>query len=163
MTAATSQFSVVDNTPRFRVGGEDRADLSIRVQRLEVGHDDEGLRWMEAFFVHTGPRQQGEPGFLFEGEDAVPLGAFLEIAIGDEDSRATIFDGRVSVVGAHFPTSEPALLKVCAEDALMELRMQRHAHAWETEDDQVIVDETVRPAGLRVAPPRTTFVTFLIL
>lgn len=153
MTAAASRFSVVDNTPRFRVGGEDRPSLSVRVQRLEVCHDEEGLRWMEGYFIHSGPRQQQEPGFLFEGSEAVALGASIEVAVGDDDNRTIIFAGRVSAIGAHFPTAEPALLKVCAEDGLMELRMQRHARAWEVEDDGVIIDEATRPSGLRVAAP----------
>ncbi len=153
MTASASQFSVVDNTPRFTLDDSDRPDLTVRLQRLEVSHDDEGLRWLEAFFVHSGQRDGEEPGFLFTGEDAVGLGAQIKVAVGDEDTRTVIFEGRVSAVAGHFPNSEPALLRVSAEDRLMELRMQRLARAWETEGDQVIIDDLTRTAAIDSQPP----------
>jgi hypothetical protein len=89
--------------PAFKVGGEDKAFLAASLLGLVVHETVAGLFRCEATFGNWG-NKDGQATFLFFDRDVFEFGKDFTIKVGD----ATIFDGRIIALEAHFPEGRPA-------------------------------------------------------
>jgi phage protein D len=129
--------------PAFRVGGEDKAFLAASLLGLVVHETVAGLFRCEATFGNWG-NKDGRTDFLFFDRAVFEFGRDFAIAVGD----ATIFDGRITALEAHFPEGRPAEIAVLAEDRFQDLRMTRRSRTFADMSDADVMSRIAQDHGL---------------
>jgi phage protein D len=129
--------------PAFKVGGEDKAFLAASLLGLVVHETVAGLFRCEATFGNWG-NKDGQTTFLYFDRDVFEFGKDFTIKVGD----ATIFDGRIIALEAHFPEGRPAEIAVLAEDRFQDLRMTRRSRTFADMSDSAVMSRIAQDHGL---------------
>lgn len=129
--------------PAFSVGGEDKAFLAASLLGLVVHETVAGLFRCEATFGNWG-NKDGQTDFLYFDRALFEFGKDLAIKVGD----ATIFDGRITALEAHFPEGRPAEIAVLAEDRFQDLRMTRRSRTFADMSDSDVMSSIAQDHGL---------------
>lgn len=141
---------LASQVPLFRVGGEELAELSLAVVRLEVDHDCDGLKRAAAHFTAWGPRDgaRGEGERYLDGR-VFDFGKRLQISLGTRAAACTVFDGAISAIEAGYREGREPQALVFAEDALMRLRLTRRTRTYEAVSDADIARTIAQEHGLQ--------------
>lgn len=135
--------------PRIDLDGT-AADALVRdLQRLEVHADTLGLKRLRLELTALGP-QAGAASETLQWLDgrALRLGSELRVVLGPPEVSTVAFEGRVSLIGAHFSQSQAPLAQVQAEDRLWDLRQTRRIKTWEQLDLAGIARQIASQHGL---------------
>ncbi len=136
--------------PVFTVDGDVAHDLGRDCVRLEVDEGVEGLRTMLAHFVAAGSGAPGPPEkMLYVDGSAIDFGQSIQVSLGPDTDKRTVFDGLISAIEVVFGDSEPVRVVVLAEDALMKLRMTRRMRSYTNVTDAEIADAIAHDHGLQ--------------
>jgi phage protein D len=134
--------------PRLLVDGEEIPGLSEGLLSLAITENTEGLFSCEAAFGNWGS-SGSDAGFLYFGRDVLDFGKSLAIEMGDGDSRAPVFEGRIMALEGRFPRTRPPELQILAEDRCQDLRMTRRTRVFEDMDDAAVLERIANDHGLR--------------
>src|SRR5689334_17476426 len=126
--------------PRFKVDGQDRAELSDAVSEMSVEENAEGLRHCELTFNNWGPKN-GSVNFLYFDRQTLDFGKRLVIAAGGGVGDGDIFDGRITSLEGRFQRSRAPEILVLAEDKLQDLRMTRRTRTFENITDAALFQQ----------------------
>lgn len=129
--------------PAFAIGGENKAFLAAALLGLAVHETVAGLFRCEATFGNWG-NKDGQIDFLYFDRDTLDFGRDLAVKVGD----ATIFDGRITALEAHFPEGRPPEIAVLAEDRFQDLRMTRRSRTFVDSSDSDVMSRIARDHGL---------------
>lgn len=136
--------------PSLKVGGREVPNLEEGLLGLSVEETTAGLFSCEASFGNWGAGENGgdEVGFLYFDRQVFDFGKDFEVTLGDGDSRATVFRGRITSLEGRFPRQAPPELQVLAEDRCQDLRMVRRTRTFEDVGDRDVFDRIAREHGL---------------
>lgn len=137
----TSGFYAV--RPTIEVDGREHAALADDLVGLLVEETTEGLYRCEATFANWGPRGQ-DAGFRYFDRDVLDFGKPFAIAAGDGEAAATLFDGRIYGLEAHYPQGRAPEITVLAEDRFQDLRMTRRTRTFEDASDSDVFEQIAR-------------------
>lgn len=141
---------LVSARPILTVDGREEAALGRDLIRLETREDEHGLASLEAVFLNFGVREAGrEPGYVHFDRARLDFGKGLAVAFGTGGRRETVFEGKITAIGALYPEQRPPELTLIAEDALAKLRLARRGRVFASATDQAILEEIAQAAGLR--------------
>ena len=129
--------------PTVAVGGSDDASLAEGLLGLLVAEDAAGLYRCEATFGNWGAKGGGVD-YLYFDRRKFDFGRQLQIRLG----TATIFDGRVTGLEAHFPDHEAPRITVLAEDRFQDLRMTRRTRTFADSSDADVFRRIANDHGL---------------
>lgn len=147
---AESTALTVNRRPEFVVDGAYQPRLEVDCLRLEVGHDEFGMSFLEAVFTNWGrATASSAPGFLHFGRDALDLGKEIVVRVPAEDAVHEIFRGEVTALEADFPELRAPELIVRAEDESQRLRMRQRSRFFEDKSDADIAGEVASDRGLQ--------------
>ncbi len=143
--AATSAF--YSARPRVLLDGRDDPALGDGLLSLLVEETTAGLYRCEASFGNWGSAE-GDVGFLYFDRRVFDFGRTLTIELGEGDAAATVFEGRITGLEAHYPQQRPPELRVLAEDRFQDLRMIRRSRTFEDVSDSDVIQEMASAHGL---------------
>lgn len=133
--------------PGLKVGGRPVANLEEGLLSLSVEETTAGLFCCEACFGNWGS-SSGEVGFLYFDRAVFDFGRELEVTLGDGDSRAPVFSGRITALEGRYPRQAAPELMVLAEDRCQDLRMVRRTRTFEDVRDRDVFESIAREHGL---------------
>jgi phage protein D len=148
MTENGTSSAFFPSQPAFLVDDEEVPGLSAGLLSLSITESTEGLFRCEACFGNWGSTAGGV-GFLYFDRDVLDFGKSLKIEMGDADTRAPVFDGRIMALQGRFPQQQPPQLQVLAEDRCQDLRMTRRTRAFEDVNDTDVFEQIAGEQGLR--------------
>lgn len=134
--------------PAFLVDGAEVTGLAEGLLSLSITEDTGGLFRCEACFGNWGATADGV-GFLYFDRDLLEFGKSLTIEMGDGDTRAPVFEGRIMALEGRFPRQRPPELQVLAEDRCQDLRMTRRTRSFEDVNDTEVFERIAGEHGLR--------------
>ncbi|MCU0944376.1 MAG: contractile injection system protein, VgrG/Pvc8 family [Rubritepida sp.] len=141
---------LVSARPVLTVDGREDEALGRDLLRLEAREDEHGLATLEAVFLNFGVRTPGDaPGYVHFDRQRLDFGKGVSVAFETGGRRETVFEGKVTALGALYPEQRPPELTLVAEDMLAKLRLARRGRVFENATDQAIVEELLRDTGLR--------------
>jgi phage protein D len=115
---------------------------------LLVEETTAGLYRCEATFGNWGTAN-GQVDFLYFDRRTFDFGKTLAIRIGDQDTAAQIFEGRIMALQGTYPQSRPPEFGVLAEDRFQDLRMTRRSRTFEAVSDSDVIQQVAAQHGLR--------------
>jgi phage protein D len=133
--------------PSLKIDGREVANLEEGLLSLSVEETTAGLFSCEACFGNWGSGE-GEVGFLYFDLEVFDFGRELEVTLGDGDSRATAFSGRITALEGRYPRQAAPELMVLAEDRCQDLRMVRRTRTFENMRDRDVFESIAREHGL---------------
>lgn len=139
--ASTSAF--YSARPSLALDGQEDPELALGLSSLSVRETTAGLYCCEATFGNWGA-DNGQVGFLYFDRRVLNFGRTLRVEMGDEDTAAKIFEGRIMAIEGRFPQQSPPEILVLAEDHFQDLRMIRRSRSF---DDVTTSDVITRIAG----------------
>lgn len=116
--------------PRIKIDGQQDARLDAGLLTLSVIEDELGLYRCEITFGNWGS-SNNDLDFLYFDRQVFDFGKEIQIEIGDGDSAASIFTGRISALEGRFIEQRPPEILILAEDKLQDLRMVRRSRTFE--------------------------------
>jgi phage protein D len=134
--------------PAFLVDGYEVPGLSEGLLSLSITESTDGLFCCEACFGNWGSTQDGT-GFLYFDRDVLEFGKSFQVEMGDEDTRAPVFEGRIMALEGRFPRQRPPELQILADDRCQDLRMTRRTQAFEDVNDQIVFERIAGEHRLR--------------
>ncbi len=138
------------SAPVFAVDAVVKGELARDVLRLEVEEDSAGLKRLDAYFLAVGGDADPVAGDLKYVDGAIlDFGKSLRASVGPPDGQRVVFEGAISAIEARFADGEPPMVRVLAEDALMDLRMTRRSKTYEQAGDADIARAIAAEHGLR--------------
>jgi phage protein D len=139
-----------ETRPALSVAGQLRPHLTRDLVRLEARHDLDGLARLEMTLTAVGPAegQAHEPLLWLDGE-VLDFGRELEVTMGAEAGRATVFAGRISAIELDMSQGRAPEVTVRAEDRLMDLRMTHRCQTWLQLTDAELVQQIAARHGLQ--------------
>ena len=135
---STSGF--YSSRPAIRIGGNDVAGLTDGLLHLAIEETTDGLFSCEASFGNWGTGANGV-GFLYFDRDVFDFGKELAIVMGDGDTLAPVFQGRITAIEGRYPRQRPPEVQVLAEDRCQDLRMVRRTRSFEDVTDKDVFTE----------------------
>jgi phage protein D len=141
----TSSF--YPSRPKITVGGQEVPGLSDGLLHLAVEETTAGLFSCEASFGNWGSAATGV-GFLYFDRQVLDFGRDLEVVMGESDTLAPVFQGRITAIEGRFPRQRPPELQVLAEDRAQDLRMVRRTRTFEDVTDKDVFEEIAGDHGL---------------
>lgn len=142
---STSGF--YSSRPSIRVAGSDIPGLTDGLLHLAIEETTAGLFSCEAAFGNWGTGANGV-GFLYFDRDVFDFGKELAIVMGDGDTLAPVFQGRITAIEGRFPRQRPPEMQVLAEDRCQDLRMVRRTRTFESVSDKDVFQEIAGDHGL---------------
>lgn len=133
--------------PAFRVGGDEVPGLAEGLLHLVVEETTTGLFSCEASFGNWGTGDGGV-GFLYFDRQVLDFGRELAVVMGEGDTVAPVFQGRITAIEGRFPRQRPPELQVLAEDRCQDLRMVRRTRTFEDVSDRDVFREIASEHGL---------------
>jgi phage protein D len=133
--------------PTITVGGDDVAGLAEGLLHLTVEETTAGLFSCEASFGNWGSAASGV-GFLYFDRQVFDFGKEIAIAMGEGDTLAPVFQGRITAIEGRYPRQRPPELQVLAEDRCQDLRMVRRTRTFEDVSDEDVFREVAGDHGL---------------
>jgi phage protein D len=134
--------------PAFLVDGAEVSGLSEGLLSLSITENTDGLFCCEACFGNWGSTADSV-GFLYFDRGILEFGKSLTIEMGDGNTRAPVFEGRIMALEGRFPRQRPPELQVLAEDRCQDLRMTRRTRAFEDVNDTDVFEQIAGEHGLR--------------
>jgi len=133
--------------PKIAVGGEELPALSDGLLSLAIEETTAGLFTCEASFGNWGTGPSGV-GFLYFDRRTLDFGGELEVVMGDSDTVAPVFQGRITALEGRYPRQRPPELQVLAEDRCQDLRMVRRTRTFEDVSDKDVFTTIAGEHGL---------------
>jgi len=133
--------------PTLAIDGDEVPGLNEGLLSLSVEETVAGLFSAELCFGNWGSGPGGL-GFLFFDRDVFDFGSELTISMGDGDTLAPIFQGRITALEGRYPRQRPPELMVLAEDRCQDLRMVRRTRSFEDVTDEDVFNEIAGDHGL---------------
>lgn len=134
--------------PTVSIDGQENSELSLGLLTLLVEETIAGLYRCEATFGNWGT-VKGEVGFLYFDRRLLDFGKTLSIYIGERDTEAQIFEGRIMGLESYYPKMRPPEIAILAEDRFQDLRMTRRTRTFEDVNDKDIVEQISSEHGLK--------------
>ncbi len=142
-----SSSAVYASRPGLNVDGRQVPNLEEGLMSLSIEESTAGLFCCEACFGNWGS-DSGEVGFLYFDREVFDFGRELEVTLGDGDSRAPVFTGRITALEGRYPRQSAPELMVLAEDRCQDLRMVRRSRTFEDVSDRDVFETVAREHGL---------------
>jgi Bacteriophage probable baseplate hub protein len=133
--------------PTILVAAEEVPVLTDSLLHLAVEETTAGLFSCEASFGNWGTGSSGV-GFLYFDRQVLDFGRELAVVMGDGDTLAPVFQGRIMAIEGRFPRQRPPELQVLAEDRCQDLRMMRRTRTFENVSDRDVFQEIANDHGL---------------
>jgi phage protein D len=133
--------------PTLTVGGEEVPGLTEGLLSLAVEETTAGLFCCEAAFGNWGAAASGV-GFLYFDRALFDFGKELAVVMGEGDTVAPVFQGRITGIEGRYPRQRPPELQVLAEDRCQDLRMVRRTRTFEDVSDRDVFQEIAGDHGL---------------
>jgi Bacteriophage probable baseplate hub protein len=130
--------------PTFVVAGQDQSDLAEGLLAMQTVETVDGIARCEALFGNWGS-VNGAIGFRYFDRRLLDFGKAFTVELG----RATVFDGRVMGLEAHFPDGQAPRLAVLAEDRFQDLRMTRRTRTFDNTSDADVIQQIAGDHGLQ--------------
>ena len=141
--------AVTFDSPVFTVDGVLVGELARDCVRIEVEEGIEGLRTLHAHFLAAGPGATGPEGrMLYLDGKILDFGKAVMVAGGPTTDQRYAFEGVISAMEAVYADTEPPVVVVHAEDALMKLRMTRRSRTYQNVSDADLADRIAAEHGL---------------
>lgn len=134
--------------PSIQLDGQENGELTDGLLGLLVEETREGLYRCEATFGNWGTKE-GAVGFLYFDRQLLDFGKPFAVVAGDGEAQATIFDGRITGLEAHFAHGRPPQVTVLAEDRLQDLRMTRRTRVFEDASDRDVFNQIASAHSLQ--------------
>jgi phage protein D len=133
--------------PDLTIDGREVTNLEEGLLSLSIEETTAGLFCCEACFGNWGSGA-AEVGFLYFDRRVFDFGRELGVTLGDGDSRAPVFSGRITALEGRYPRQAPPELMVLAEDRCQDLRMVRRTRTFEDVQDRDVFESIAREHGL---------------
>ena len=135
----------ISTRPRFKLNGENRADLEQALTGMVLHLPLHGCGHGELHLTNWGiPQGQQDPDFVL---DAIGLGAELEIRM-DQDSQTPLFKGEITAIEERYGEGAPTLV-LLLQDKLHRLARFRHCRSFEDQSPDDLVHSIAGEAGLQ--------------
>jgi phage protein D len=134
--------------PSLLLDGQEEAGLGDGLLTLLVEETTEGLFRCEATFGNWGTANGGVD-FLYFDRRVLDFGRSLAVQVGEGETEAQIFEGRIMALEAHYPQSRPPEIMALAEDRFQDLRMTRRTRSFEDVTDSDVVQQVASQHGLQ--------------
>lgn len=146
-TVGTAPFYA--SRPTVLIGGQVNGELSVGLLTMLVQETTEGLYACEVSFGNWGTTPSGDVGTLYADRALLDFGVELALRVGDSDTEAVIFAGRIMGLEAHYPQTRPPEIVVLAEDRLQDLRMTRRTRTFEDVTDEDVIAQIASEHSLQ--------------
>jgi uncharacterized protein len=147
MSDPSSTSGFYSSRPTIAIGGEAAPALTDGLLHLVVEESTAGLFHCEAAFGNWGSGSEGV-GFLHFDRRLLDFGRELAVVMGDGDTQAPVFEGRITAIEGRYPRQRPPELQVLAEDRCQDLRMVRRTRTFEDVSDEDVFREIAGEHGL---------------
>jgi len=138
------------SAPVFAVDGTVKGEIARDLLRLEIEEDTDGLKRLDARLLAAGGDADPGAGKLNYVDGAIlDFGKTLRATLGPPGGQRIVFEGRITALEAEFAEGAAPVVRVLAEDALMDLRMTRRCATYEQVSDADIVRTIASKHGLR--------------
>lgn len=134
--------------PTLSVDNRENTNLTDGLLTLLVEETNEGLYRCELTFGNWGTADGGV-GYLYFDRSLLDFGKKIGIRIGDGDSAATVFEGRIMGIEANYMKRRPPEVAVLAEDRFQDLRMTRRTRTFEDVSDEDVVKDVASQHSLK--------------
>ncbi len=141
----TSSF--YPSRPALKVDGDEVPGLAEGLLHITIEETTAGLFSCEAAFGNWGS-SAGGVGFLYFDRQTLDFGKDLEVAMGNADTLAPVFQGRITAIEGRYPRQRPPEVQVLAEDRAQDLRMVRRTRTFEAVTDRDVFQEIAGEHGL---------------
>jgi len=129
--------------PTLYVAEQENTALSGGLLSLLIVENTSGLYRCEALFGNWG-NVHNRLDFLYFDRTLLEFGKAFQVKL----DSATIFDGKIMGLEAHFPEGEAPTLAVLAEDRLQDLRMTRRTRTFVDVSDADVLTQIANEHGL---------------
>jgi phage protein D len=133
--------------PRISVAGREVPELAAGLLEMSIEETTAGLFSCEASFGNWGS-VPGGVGFLYFDRRLLEFGTPLAIVMGESDTVAPVFEGRITALEGRYPRQRPPELQVLAEDRCQDLRMVRRTRTFEDVTDRDVFRDIAGEHGL---------------
>lgn len=130
MSELATTSPLYTSRPRIKIDGESDVRLDAGLLTLSVKENTQGLYCCEMSFGNWGSIGN-ELDFLYFDRKTFDYGKTIQIEIGDGESAASIFTGRIMAIEGRFIEQRPPEIMILAEDKLQNLRMVRRTRTFE--------------------------------
>lgn len=111
--------------PAVRIDGRDRPRVADLLVGLTMTERDGGMSALELRLTNYATDTSGSADFVFQGDEAIDLGASIEVDMGDSSAQQTVFKGHITGLESELAEGEAPRLVVLAEDPFQQARMSR--------------------------------------
>ena len=147
MTASNDTLIFVA-TPTIKIDGQDHERANALMIGLTMTERDGGMSALELRLTNFASDTGGAAQPVFTGDDAIELGATIEVSAGETSNQQPIFKGKVTALEAELSESDAPQLVVLAEDALQQARMTRRTKVYESVSISDLVNQIAPNLGL---------------
>jgi phage protein D len=134
--------------PSFRIDGQDNTNLTEGLLTLLVEETTAGLFRCEATFGNWGP-VNGNVDFLYFNRQVLDFGKTLTVVMGQGETAAQIFEGRIMGLEAHYSQERPPEIVALIEDRFQDLRMTRRTRTFENVSDSDVMQQIASQHSLK--------------
>jgi len=135
--------------PSLILDGREDPNLDDAVLAMSVEETTAGLYCAELVVGNWGATGGGNVGYLYFDRQLFDFGKSLSIQVGEADTAASIFEGRISGLEGRYPQDRSPELLILAEDRLQDLRMTRRTRTFEDVSDRDVIEQVARQHNLR--------------
>jgi len=143
MPTSDSGTGLTATRPKIVIGGNEDADLSQGLLRMQLRETIQGLTRAELRFGNWGPKN-GEIGFLYFDRKKLDFGKSIQVKLADE----LLFEGKISAMEADFGEGRSPELSVLLEDRFQDLRMTRRTRSFVDVTDAAVIRTIAQDHGL---------------
>lgn len=135
--------------PTLALDGQEELALATGLLSLSVRETTDGLYNCEATFGNWGT-SNGKVGFVYFDRDVLDFGRTLRVEMGNKDTEAKVFEGRIMAIEGRFPQQNPPgpEILILAEDRLQDLRMVRRSRSFAEEKVKDVITTIAKEHGL---------------
>jgi len=135
----------ISTRPRFKLNGENRADLEQALTGMVIHLPLHGCGHGELHLTNWGiPEGQQDPDFVL---DSIGLGTEVEILMG-QDNPVALFKGEITAIEERYGEGAPTLV-LLLQDKLHRLTRFRHCRSFEDQSPDDLVQSIAGEAGLQ--------------
>jgi phage protein D len=144
------ELLLASSAPVFAIDGAVEGQLARDLLRLEVEEDTAGLKRLDARFLAAAGDADPAAGRINYLDGAIlDFGRGLRASLGPPGGERIVFEGAITALEAEFADGSQPVVRVLAEDALMDLRMTRRCRTYEQVSDADIAVTIAAQYGLR--------------
>jgi hypothetical protein len=144
MPANDTATGLTATRPKIVIGGNEDADLSQGLVRMQLRETVQGLMRAELRFGNWGPKN-GEIGFLYFDRKKLDFGKSIQVKLADD----LLFEGKVSAMEADFGEGRSPEISVLLEDRFQDLRMTRRTRSFVDQTDAAVIQTIAQDHGLQ--------------